>query len=52
MAPDLLQHEFGGLGSQHGAGAALVGLELVEGGLDLPSLGVGDGEVAAYWKSR
>jgi len=40
-----LEDEGGGLGAQHGAGPALVGLELVEGRLDLPPLGVRDGEV-------
>ncbi len=47
VAPDLLGDELGCLGAQHGAWAALVGLELVERGLDLPALGVGAGEVDA-----
>ena len=45
VSPDLLLDELGRLRPQHRAGAALVGLQLVEGGLDLPPLGVGGGEL-------
>jgi len=45
MAPDLLQHQVGGLRAQHYPRAALVGLELVERGLDLPPLRVSAGEL-------
>src|SRR5487761_2284414 len=44
MAPDLLFDEIGRLRSQYRARSTLVGLQLVEGGLDLPPLGVGGGE--------
>src|SRR5215469_2756945 len=37
-APDLLLHAVGGLGAQHDLGTALVGFELVQGGLELPPL--------------
>jgi hypothetical protein len=46
MAPDLLQDQVGGLRAQHDPGSTLVGLELVEGVLDLPTLGVGGGQLA------
>jgi hypothetical protein len=36
-APELLLHAVGELGAEHDLGAALVGLELVEGGLELPT---------------
>src|SRR5512132_548712 len=36
-APHLLLHPLGGLGAQHQTGAALVGLQLIQGGLNLPS---------------
>src|SRR5689334_25197954 len=39
-AVELLQDEVGAAGAQDGAGAALVGLDLVEGELDLPALAV------------
>src|SRR5450759_5073241 len=45
VSPDLLADQVGGLRAQHRAWSALVGLELVEGQLDLPPLGVGRGEV-------
>ena len=38
VSPDRLLDELGGPGAQHGAGSALVGLELVERELDLPAL--------------
>jgi hypothetical protein len=37
-APDLLGDHLGGLGAQHHLGAALVGLELIQGGLKFPAL--------------
>jgi hypothetical protein len=37
-APDLLDHRLGGLGAQHHTKAPLVDLELIQGGLELPSL--------------
>jgi hypothetical protein len=45
VSPDLLEDQVRRLGPEHGAGSALVGLELIEGQLDLPPLGVGSGEV-------
>ena len=45
VSPDFLEHEFGGFGAQHGAGPALVCLELVEGRLDLPPLGISCGQL-------
>src|SRR5665647_114057 len=45
VAPDLLGDQLRGLGAQHYARAALVGLELVEGALDLPALRVGGGQL-------
>ena len=45
VAPDLLADQVGGLGAQHGARSALVGLQLIEGDLDLPPLGVGSGHL-------
>ena len=45
VSPDLLQHQVGRLRAQHRPGAALVGLELVEGDLDLPALVVGGGQL-------
>ena len=44
VSPDLLAHEFRGFRAQHCARPALMGLQLIEGGLDLPSLGVGAGQ--------
>ena len=44
VSPDLLLDKVGGLGPQDGPGAALVGLELVEGELDLQPLHVGGGQ--------
>lgn len=44
VPPDFLEHEVGGFGAQHGAGSALVGLQRVEGRLDLPPLCVGSGQ--------
>ena len=44
VAPDLLTDQLRGLRAQYRAGAALVGLELIEGCLDLPALGVGTGQ--------
>ena len=37
VRPDFLTDAIGGLGAQHRPGAALVELELVQGGLNLPS---------------
>ena len=45
VSPDLLQHQLGRLRPQHGARAALVGFEFVEGELDLPALDVGRGKL-------
>ena len=45
VAPDFLEHEVGRFRSQHGARAPLMGLQLVEGTLDLPALGVGGREI-------
>ena len=45
MSPDLLQLQLGRFRPQHGAGSALMGLELVEGKLDLPALRVGRGQL-------
>jgi hypothetical protein len=44
-APHLLLHSFGGLGAQHQTGAALVGLQLIQGALQLPPLGVQRGQL-------
>ena len=41
VAPDLLGDQFRGLRAQYCARTSLVGLELVEGALDLPALRVG-----------
>ena len=48
VAPDLLEHQVGRLGAQHGAWSALVGLELVERRLDLPPLRVGGGQIGVH----
>ena len=40
VSVDLLNHTVGHLGAQHEPGSALMGLEFIEGGFDLPSLGV------------
>ena len=45
VAPDLLGDQLRGLRAQHRARAALMGLELVKGGLDLPALRVGGGQL-------
>ena len=45
VSPDLLECQVRRLAAQNGPGAALVGLELVEGRLDLPALGVGRGQI-------
>src|SRR6187399_460763 len=45
VAPDLLGDQLRGLRAQYRARAALVGLELVEAGLDLPALCVGGGQL-------
>ncbi len=45
VAPDLLGDQVRGLRAQHLPGSALVGLELVEGGLDLPPLRIGAGQL-------
>ena len=44
VSPDLLEYQVGRLRAQHGARSALVGLEFVEGQLNLPPLCVGGGE--------
>jgi len=44
VSPDLLDHQARGLGAQHCARPTLVGLQLIEAGLDLPALGVGAGQ--------
>ena len=44
VSPDFLEHELRGFRAQHGAGPALVGLQLIEGRLDLPPLAVGAGQ--------
>src|SRR5450756_2778616 len=45
VTPDLLGDQLRGLRAQYRSGASLVGLELVEGGLDLPALCVGGGQL-------
>ena len=45
VSPDLLEDQVGRLRAQHGTGSALVGLQLVEGQLDLPPPRVGRSEV-------
>lgn len=47
VPPDLLQDQIGRLGTQHRPRTTLMGLELVEGVLDLPSLRVGEGEICS-----
>jgi len=50
VTPDLLLDQLGGFRAQHQAGAALVGLELIEDELDLPPLVAGrGGSVAGTW---
>src|SRR5665647_1057680 len=51
VSPDLLEHQVRGFGAQHGAGSALVGLELVEGELDLPALDVGRSQFGGRGRS-
>ena len=45
VSPDLLLDQRGGLRSQDGSGAALVGFQFVEGVLDFPALGVGQSQL-------
>jgi hypothetical protein len=45
VCPDLLTDTIGGLAAQYDAGAALVGLDLGEDGLDLPAFAVERGQL-------
>src|SRR5205085_6956696 len=48
LLADTVRH----LGAQHHARAALVGLELIKGGLELPTLGIQAGELISWRPAR